>query len=143
MLPAKELIVKEPITIALTVKESIALVPTRIEHHNFCFYFQNRLIQTSQTGVQWYSDTSPLVFLGTGLVYFIAGEVTQPHISIVSNLISEMMCLQMFIVKTLIIINMNSHHIYMKQKEGAREHNRGETEIERVRESGRIVAKLR
>jgi hypothetical protein len=26
---------------------------------NFCFYFQNRLIQTSQTGDQWYSDTSP------------------------------------------------------------------------------------
>jgi hypothetical protein len=26
---------------------------------NFCFYFQNRLIQTSQTGGQWYIDTSP------------------------------------------------------------------------------------
>jgi hypothetical protein len=26
----------------------------------FCFYLQNRLIlQTSQTGGQWYSDTSP------------------------------------------------------------------------------------
>ncbi len=25
----------------------------------FCFYLQNRLIQTSQTGCQWYSDTSP------------------------------------------------------------------------------------
>jgi hypothetical protein len=25
---------------------------------NFCFYLQNRLIQTSQTGGQWYSDTS-------------------------------------------------------------------------------------
>jgi hypothetical protein len=24
----------------------------------FCFYLQNRLIQTSQTGGQWYSDTS-------------------------------------------------------------------------------------
>jgi hypothetical protein len=23
---------------------------------NFCFYLQNRLIQTSQTGGQWYSD---------------------------------------------------------------------------------------
>jgi hypothetical protein len=31
---------------------------------NFCFYLENRLIQTSQTGGQWYSDTSPppLVF---------------------------------------------------------------------------------
>ena len=26
---------------------------------NFCFYLQNRLIQTSQTGGQWYSDASP------------------------------------------------------------------------------------
>ncbi len=28
----------------------------------FVFYFQNRLIQTSQTGGQWYSDTSPFSF---------------------------------------------------------------------------------
>ncbi len=26
---------------------------------NFCFYLQNRQIQTSQTGGQWYSDNSP------------------------------------------------------------------------------------
>jgi hypothetical protein len=26
---------------------------------NFCFYLQNGLIQTSKTGGQWYSDTSP------------------------------------------------------------------------------------
>jgi hypothetical protein len=26
---------------------------------NFCFYLQNRLIQTSQTGGQQYSDPSP------------------------------------------------------------------------------------
>jgi hypothetical protein len=26
---------------------------------NFCFYLEKRLIQTSQTGGQWYSDTSP------------------------------------------------------------------------------------
>jgi len=26
---------------------------------NFCFYLQNRLIQTSKTGGQWYSNTSP------------------------------------------------------------------------------------
>jgi hypothetical protein len=26
---------------------------------SFCFYFQNRLIQTSQTGGQLYSDTPP------------------------------------------------------------------------------------
>ena len=31
---------------------------------NFSFYLQNRLIQTSQTGGQWYSDTPPLVFPG-------------------------------------------------------------------------------
>jgi len=27
---------------------------------NCCFYFQIRLIQTCQTGGQWYSDTSPI-----------------------------------------------------------------------------------
>jgi hypothetical protein len=27
---------------------------------NFCFYLQNRLIQTGQTGGQWYSDTSTI-----------------------------------------------------------------------------------
>jgi hypothetical protein len=30
---------------------------------NFCFYLQNRLIQTSQTGGQGYSDTSPFSIL--------------------------------------------------------------------------------
>ncbi len=44
------------------------------------------------------------------------------------------MCLQTFIVKTLIIRNMNSRHIYMKQKEGAREQDTGETVKESVRE---------
>jgi nitric oxide synthase oxygenase domain/subunit len=29
---------------------------------DFCFYLQNRLIQTGQTGSQWYSDTSPFSF---------------------------------------------------------------------------------
>jgi hypothetical protein len=29
---------------------------------NFCFYLQNRLIQTSQTGGPCYSDTSPFCF---------------------------------------------------------------------------------
>jgi hypothetical protein len=29
---------------------------------NFCFYLQNRLFQTSLTGGQWYSDTSPFSF---------------------------------------------------------------------------------
>jgi hypothetical protein len=38
---------------------------------NFCFYLQNRLIQTSQTGCQPYSDNPPLVSLArpTSRVY--------------------------------------------------------------------------
>ncbi len=36
---------------------------------NFCFYLQNWLIQTSQTGGQWYSDTYPLVFPGTVIIH--------------------------------------------------------------------------
>ncbi len=29
------------------------------ENDNFCFYLQNILIQTNQTGGQWYFDTFP------------------------------------------------------------------------------------
>ncbi len=51
--------------------------------------------------------------------------------------------LQMFIVKTLIIENTHSHHIYMKRKEGVSVQVSRETERERecVYESARIVAK--
>jgi hypothetical protein len=35
---------------------------------------QYRLIQTSQTGGQWYSDTSPLVFPGNQLVNTLASK---------------------------------------------------------------------
>jgi hypothetical protein len=35
---------------------------------NFCFYLQNRLIQTGQTEGQLYSDISPLVFPAMGHV---------------------------------------------------------------------------
>ncbi len=38
---------------------------TGLESDNFCFYLQNRLIQISQTGGQWYSDTFPLVLPAT------------------------------------------------------------------------------
>jgi hypothetical protein len=37
---------------------------------NFYFYLQNRLIQTSQAGGQWYSDTFPLVFPGVCVCVF-------------------------------------------------------------------------
>jgi hypothetical protein len=43
-----------PLTSCLTGPE-ISCMAT----NNFCFYLQNRLIQTSQTGGQQYSDTSP------------------------------------------------------------------------------------
>ncbi len=36
---------------------------------NFGFYLQNRLIQTSQTGGQQYSDTCPLVFPGISYTF--------------------------------------------------------------------------
>ena len=47
----------------------------------FCFYLQNRQIQTSETGGQWYSDTSPLsipwlkfVRAGSYQVFRLAGD---------------------------------------------------------------------
>ncbi len=43
-----------PLTSCLTGLESAVWLLTF-----FCFYLQNRLIQTSQTGGQRYSDTSP------------------------------------------------------------------------------------
>jgi hypothetical protein len=47
---------------------------------NFCFYLQNRLIQTSQTGDQQYNDTSPFSIpcLNTSVKRFIVlalGEI--------------------------------------------------------------------
>ena len=48
---------------------------------------------------------------------------------------------QTFIVKTLIIENTHSHHIYMKQKERASVQVSRETDRERVCESTRIAAK--
>jgi hypothetical protein len=48
---------------------------------NFCLYLQNRLIQTSQTGGQQYSDTSPFsipwvkIFKGTGAGYIVTLKV--------------------------------------------------------------------
>jgi hypothetical protein len=53
---------------------------------NFCFYLQNRLIQTSQTGGQQYSDTSPFSIpcsqilnmpLANGVAYFASSSVTK------------------------------------------------------------------
>ncbi len=35
---------------------------------NFCFYLQNRLILTSQTGGQWYNDTFPFSIPCSGLL---------------------------------------------------------------------------
>ena len=56
---------------------------------NLCFYLQNRLIQTSQTGGQWYSDTSPFSIPCTyiswlentellRMLFFLPTAVTKP-----------------------------------------------------------------
>jgi hypothetical protein len=41
---------------------------------NFCFYLLNRLIQTSQTGGQWYSDTSPFSIPCTNVLAYLASQ---------------------------------------------------------------------
>jgi len=46
---------------------------------NFCFYLLNRLIQTSQTGGERYSDTSPLVLLAS-MFFFSFGQPRFPGI---------------------------------------------------------------
>ncbi len=46
--------------VSLYCRPSVWLVWIQLyDKWQICFYFQNRLIQTSQTGGQWYSDTSP------------------------------------------------------------------------------------
>jgi hypothetical protein len=55
---------------------------------NFCFYLQNRQIQTSQTGGQWYSDTFPLVFPGSTHSVTVVLGVTKFLTIIVENLVT-------------------------------------------------------
>jgi hypothetical protein len=43
----------------------------------FCFYLQNGLIQTSQTGGQWYSDTSPF-----SIPWYLQPETGQHQVQI-------------------------------------------------------------
>ncbi len=43
----------------LTMDKHSSLFCRCMTTDNFCFNLQNRMIQTSQTGGQWYSDTSP------------------------------------------------------------------------------------
>ncbi len=56
---------------------------------NFCFYLQNRLIQTSQTGGQWYSDTPPLVFPGLGIFFLSAGRIRTLDLELTRRLFSH------------------------------------------------------
>jgi hypothetical protein len=52
---------------------------------NFCFYLQNRLIQTSQTGGQRYSGTSPFsfpCFNDHGTKRFLAGNTKGGSITV-------------------------------------------------------------
>ncbi len=70
-----------PLTSCLTGLDSAVWLTT----DNFCFYLQNRLIQTSQTGGQRYSDTFPFSIpwirwsmLSTGLHHPLDG-VTNPQ----------------------------------------------------------------
>jgi len=49
---------------------------------NFRFYLQNRLIQTGQTGGQWYSDTSPF-----SIPWFV--HLLKTHLDVVSVLLDQ------------------------------------------------------
>jgi hypothetical protein len=41
---------------------------------NFCFYLQNRLIQTSQTGGQWHRYTSPSIIPWTNALAYCRSQ---------------------------------------------------------------------
>jgi hypothetical protein len=53
---------------------------------NFCFYLQNRLIQTSQTGGQWYCDTSLLVFPDSNIYFYVITQQTNVMVSVLFHL---------------------------------------------------------
>ncbi len=44
---------------------------------NFCFYLHNRLIQTSQTGGQWFTDTSPFSNPWTQIGSFLLAKASK------------------------------------------------------------------
>ncbi len=47
---------------------------------NFCFYLQNRLIQTSETGGQWYNNTSLFsIPWSNALAYSAEGSLTKKN----------------------------------------------------------------
>jgi hypothetical protein len=56
---------------------------------NFCFYLQNRLIQTSQTVGQWYSDTSPFSIPWTNTQAYNCTE----SITAVKSFTAQIQCL--------------------------------------------------
>jgi hypothetical protein len=44
---------------SITIPLTSCLTGLEMTTDSFCFYLQNRLIQISQIGGQWYGDTSP------------------------------------------------------------------------------------
>jgi hypothetical protein len=68
----------------------------------FCFYLQNRLVQTSQTGGQQYSDTSPLVFPGStlsslsSLIYYLRVRLEPTRVEHLSHFPLEVILLALF-----------------------------------------------
>jgi hypothetical protein len=49
----------------------------------FCFYLQNRQIQTGQTGGQWYSDTSPFSIPWPSVTHFLVHDADVSRNSVV------------------------------------------------------------
>jgi hypothetical protein len=55
---------------------------------NFCFYLQDRLIQTSQTGGQQYSDTSPFSIPWSSLFFCNPVDEVRSFMTLTHGLIS-------------------------------------------------------
>jgi hypothetical protein len=90
-------------------------IQVRLVYHSmatefFCFYLQNRLIQTSQTGGQWYSDTFPFSipwyrqgFPGTGPRWHHDTHPNDSH-SIFYNLIVMLSVIMLCVIHMLSVI---------------------------------------
>jgi hypothetical protein len=64
---------------------------------NFCFYLQNRLIQTSQTGGQWYSDTFPFSIPCFDILHRKRNACMHAAASRVENLVQGLSCQLRFV----------------------------------------------
>jgi hypothetical protein len=86
---------------------------------NFCFYFQNRLIQSSQAGGQWYSDNSPFSILCSRVELTYSGNPTYYNLVEITTVKCLMIQALSIIEKVTFIIKLFSLKLMSKEPKPA------------------------